>query len=137
MEHVDEDTRLAGILQLTSGLVNLLVMTAVWVLGAGGIGGIASMIVGSLCACPVPFGIVCGAVGIFPLLLGFVELISGLLVLTGQPSRRLIHVTAVLEVLSLAWGGVISAAVGLVIVGKQALDVPRIPDGDEPTRPRG
>ena len=92
-----EVVRLMGSLQLTSGVFNIFVMSAVQCLGIGWLGGL-----------PACFG------GLL-LIVGCFEVLSGLNALAfGNP--RWIRPTALLEVISLAGAGVVSAVVGMVVL---------------------
>lgn len=92
-----EVVRLAGILQLTSGVFNLCVMSMVQCFGFGWLGGL-----------PACFGLVLIVVGVFEVASGLAALIGG--------SARWIRPTALLEVMSLAGAGLFSALVGMTIL---------------------
>lgn len=92
-----EVVRLTGIMQLTSGVFNVCVMSIVQCFGLGWLGGL-----------PACFG------GLL-LVVGLAEILSGLTALSSG-SPRWIRPIALLEVVALAGGGVISALVGMAIL---------------------
>lgn len=89
--------RIAGTMQLLSGLFNVFIMSAVQCFGLGWLGGL-----------PACFGM-------WLLIVGCAEVMTGLATLsTGR--ARWVRNTAWLEVLSLAGAGVVSGAVGLFVL---------------------
>ncbi|MBX2803611.1 MAG: serine/threonine protein kinase [Myxococcales bacterium] len=90
--------RIAGMLQLMSGTFNVLVMSAVQCFGLGMLGGL-----------PACFALILLSVGTVEILSGLVTIVRG--------SGRWVRTTAHLELLSIAGAGVLSAAVGLVVLG--------------------
>lgn len=107
-----------GVLQIVSGLVNLAVMAVGWFTLGTTVGGLVSGLactVLTLGLCPLPIGMLCGLVGILPVLVGVIEIIGGSLVIgLGDQARTMGQVTAVLEILSVFYGGIVSAVVGVV-----------------------
>ena len=92
-----EVVRLTGILQLSSGFFNIFVMSLVQCLGLGMLGGLPGCFAGLLLA------------------VGIVEVLSGVQALVYR-NPHWIRPTALLEVLSLAAMGVLSAAVGMLVL---------------------
>jgi hypothetical protein len=113
---MDQQATNVGIAQIVSGVINLIIMSLGWALLGTGVGGTVSA---ALCAivslgtCPAPIGVVCGFVGILPLVLGLLEIISGALIISDtERFRSFGRAIAILEVLSVLYGGVASVLVG-------------------------
>jgi hypothetical protein len=113
--------RAAAIMQLVSGVVNLLIVSwlasVLWVT----VGGAFSMIVLTVCTlglCPLPLGSLCGFVGLVIGPLAILEIVSGIVGLSNpRGARTLMMVTAVLELLSLLVGSPVAVLAGAVSLG--------------------
>lgn len=113
--------RAAAIVQLVSGVVNLLIVSwlssMLWVT----IGGPISMVVMAICTlgiCPLPVGSLCGFVGLLIGPLAVLEIVSGIVGLaTPAGNRPLVMVTAVLELLSLFLVNPVAVIAGGVSLG--------------------
>jgi hypothetical protein len=107
--------RTVGGMQLASGLFDVFVMTTVQCFGLGWLGGLPACL------------------GLLLLAVGAVEIASGLRTLaTGDAGwvRR----TAVLEVVALAGGGVVAAAVGAIVMIASRRYPTALPDPAGPSR---
>ena len=111
----------AAIAQLVSGLVSF-AMTAILFLVYSASAGTAATILGTIIAsfgCPLGclgvFGYACGIWALPLALLGLLEVIAGIVGLVAPAkSKMLIQIVAVLEILSIIFGGLISLIVGIV-----------------------
>lgn len=104
----------AAIAQLVSGVVNLFGM---WALASmfymTVCGGITALITAGAC----PFGTVCGFAPWLLIPLGLLEIIAGILGLASPRSAvTLIKVTAVLEIVAIAAGGLGSLVAGIIAI---------------------
>lgn len=116
----EQQVRNVGIAQIISGLINLIIMSIAWFIFGTTVGGTVSAVfcaVISLGACPVPIGALCGFVGILPLVLGILEIISGALIVSDSERYRSFgRAIAIIEVLSILYGGVCSVLVGAFVL---------------------
>ncbi len=117
---MDSEARNVGIAQIISGLINLIIMSLGWALLGTTIGGTVSA---AFCAvitlgmCPLPVGALCGFVGVLPLILGILEIISGALIVSDADRyRSFSRAIAILEVLSVLYGGICSVLVGAFVL---------------------
>ena len=101
-----------GVVQLVSGALNVVLMW--WFMGtvAGTVGGMCT----ALATLGVfPIGVLCGFVALVLLPIGIAEIASGIVVLAAPASSRTFAtVMAVIEIVSLLFGGLISAVAGIV-----------------------
>ena len=120
MGKMDEKILAVGLTQIVSGMLSLSVMALGWFFMGSTVGGFCSMFacaIVSLGMCPLPVGIVCGLVGVLPLILGLMEIISGAVLLGLQEqAKKFALVVGVLEILSIIYGGVLSLIAGIVVV---------------------
>ena len=115
--------QIIAIVQLTSGLINVLVMTALVTLSLsaafGSVGTFCGGIVASL-GCPLGclgfFGWACGLWGLALLPIGILEAIAGAVALVNPDNARtLVRAAAIAEMASLLFGGIGSAIAGVAV----------------------
>jgi hypothetical protein len=113
--------RTAAIVQLVSGIVNLIFVSwaaSLFWLGAGSTVSAVVMAVCTLGLCPAPVGALCGGVGLVIAPIAIVEIISGIAGLTGaRPPRWLVLLTAVLELVSVCVANPVAVIAGAVSFG--------------------
>lgn len=103
-----------GIVQLISGGLNVAVMW--WVAGTLG-STLGAMCTGLLTLGMFPIGVLCGVLCAILIPVGILEIVSGIIILAApQKCRTLATVTGIIELVSLIFGGLLSAIAGLVTV---------------------
>jgi len=111
MQEVPEQLRTAAILQLTSGLVNWFIMSAVMYFGLGCTAAACTFWIGGA-------GGLCGLWGCLLIPVGIFEFIVGIMGLTNpKPAGGLMKVVAYPEMASLIFGGLPAAIVGVIVYG--------------------
>jgi hypothetical protein len=114
-----------AVLQLISGVVNVFVMAAVVSLVLGSSFGVVGTFCGgllSIVGCPVGclgvFGWMCGFWGLALLPVGILEMVAGMVgLINPEGSGTVLRVTAVAELASLLFGGIVSTVIGVVALG--------------------
>jgi hypothetical protein len=103
-----------GIVQLISGGLNLAMM---WWLAGTAAGTLGGMCTGLLTLGVFPFGVLCGFVCMVLIPIGILEIVSGIIILAAPGKcRTLAMVTGIIELVSLVFGGLLSAIAGLVTI---------------------
>lgn len=114
---MDSQTTYIGIGQILSGVINLIIMSLGWFFLGSTVGGTVTAVfcgVVTLGICPLPFGALCGFVGILPIFLGLLEIISGILILMDADRyRTFARAIGIVEVMSILYGGICSVLVGV------------------------
>lgn len=117
---MDDRTKVAAAIQLTVGILNLLVMSWLASLFWFSMGGVVSMFVMAICTlglCPLPIGSACAVVGPLIALVGVLEIVAGVAGLVRPEAfRPLTIMAAICGVLSLALGNPISVVGGVVVL---------------------
>jgi hypothetical protein len=121
IEEVPPTLKASAVVQLVSGIVNLLVVSwlasFLWV----SVGGTASMIVMAICTlglCPLPIGSLCGFVGFIIAPLAILEIASGIAGLVSpRAAKPLMIATAIIEVLCVLLASPVAFVAGLVSLG--------------------
>ncbi|MBT3219499.1 MAG: hypothetical protein HN348_10440 [Proteobacteria bacterium] len=117
---MNEKILAVGLTQIVSGMLSLSVMALGWFFMGGTAGGFCSMFICTICSggiCPLPVGALCGFIGVLPLILGLIEIISGAVLLGLQEKAKTFAlIVGVAEILSILYGGVISLIAGIVVV---------------------
>ncbi|MFT6143051.1 MAG: hypothetical protein ACJAZO_000913 [Myxococcota bacterium] len=120
MIRVEEKATSVGVAQIISGIINLIVMSMGWLLLGTTIGGaVSTIIIGllTLGMCPLPIGGLWGLVGVLPLIIGVLGIVSGAAILTDPKRyREFGRFIAILEVLSVLYGGVCSVLIGAFVL---------------------
>ena len=112
-----------AIIQLVSGLVNILLMAAlvtITLTAVGGTAGTCVSVIFAMLGCPLGcvgvLGWACGLWGLALLPIGLFEVVAGGVALVNpEPSPTLIRAAAIAEMASLLFGGLNSAVAGVAV----------------------
>ena len=103
-----------GIVQLISGGLNVAMM---WWLAGTAAGTLGGMCTGLLTLGVFPIGVLCGVISMVLIPVGILEIVSGIIILAAPARcRTLAMVTGIIELVSLIFGGLLSAIAGLVTI---------------------
>ncbi len=112
--------KVAATIQLTVGILNLLVVSWMACLFWFSYGGVVSMLVMAICTlglCPLPIGSACAVVGPVIAAMGILEIVAGVAGLVHpKTSRSLTFGVAVCGMLSIFLGNPISVVAGVVVL---------------------
>ncbi|MBN2798043.1 MAG: hypothetical protein JXX28_02760 [Deltaproteobacteria bacterium] len=114
MNAIPSQLQTAAILQLVSGILNVIALWYVASMGLAVLGGAVTGCV-TLGACPI--GVACGIPPMALILVGVLEIVAGILTIARvSGTHRIPTYVAYLELASLLLGGLVSAIVGGVVL---------------------
>ncbi|MEZ4320690.1 MAG: hypothetical protein R3F61_24630 [Myxococcota bacterium] len=117
---MDDRIRIAAIIQLVAGIVNLTIVSWVSFLFWIYVGGLFSMVVMAICTlglCPLPVGMVCGIAGALIGLMGIAEMVSGVAALARpDPPKTPLQVVAGLGLANVFLANPVSVVAGAVVL---------------------